>query len=89
MTVNFGFHRRSSVLGVRGAGMHSKAEVYDEAIIELRSRVIGYAIDSRRQRFPKEESFQYQPFVKAGKSYRWDEAARRDIKDYNLHDLSI
>ena len=37
LTVNFGFHRRSSVLGVMGAGMHSEAEVYDEQLIEQRS----------------------------------------------------
>lgn len=89
VTVNFGFHRRSSVLGIMGAGIHSQAEVYDADLIEHRSRVIGYAIDARKQRFPKEESYQYQPFVESGKDYSWSETARADLKDYNLHDLSI
>ena len=89
VTVNFGFHRRSSVLGVMGAGMHSQAERYDEALIEERSRVIGYAIDARRQRYPQEEPFQYWPFTQTGKQYTWDTGAQRSLKDYNLHDLSI
>ena len=89
LTVNFGFHRRSSVLGVMGAGMTSGKEVYDEALIEERSRVIGYAIDARRQRYPDEPGYEYLPFKQSGKTYRWDEAARQDLKDYNLHDLSI
>ena len=89
LTVNFGFHRRSSVLGVMGAGMTSGKEVYDEEIIDERSRVIGYAIDARRQRYPDESSYDYWPFQQSGKSYRWDDDARRSLKDYNLHDLSI
>jgi Phytanoyl-CoA dioxygenase (PhyH) len=89
LTVNFGFHRRSSVLGVTGAGMTSGREVYDDALIEKRSDVIGYAIDARRQRYPAEESYKYLPFEKSGKNYSWDDSARRAIKDYNLHDLSI
>lgn len=89
VTVNFGFHRRSSVLGVMGAGIHSEAEVYDEAVIEHRSRVIGYAIDARRQRFPDEEPYRYQPFVAAGKEFSWNDESKAGLKDYNLHDLSI
>jgi hypothetical protein len=77
------------VLDVKGAGMTSEEEVDDEELIEQRSRVIGYGIDARRQRYPEEESFQYQPFVKSGKHYPWDDHARLAIKDYNLHDLSI
>lgn len=89
LTVNFGFHRRSSVLGVTGAGMTSGREVYDEALIEKRSNVIGYAIDARRQRYSEEESYQYLPFERSGKKYCWDDSARLALKDYNLHDLSI
>lgn len=89
VTVNFGFHRRSSVLNVQGAGMHSQAEVYDEALIDERSKVIGYAIDARKQRFPEEEQYVYQPFAEAGKQFVWDDSAKAGLKDYNLHDLSI
>jgi len=89
VTVNFGFHRRSSVLGVRGAGIHSEAQVYDEAIIEQRSGVIAYAIDARKQRFPEEDSYVYLPLSKLDKDFTWNEQAKKSLKDYNLLDLSI
>ena len=89
LTINFGFHRRASVLDVMGSGMHSQAEVYDAALIEKRSQVIGWAIDARRQRYPDETPYSYRPFAESGKHYVWDEQARQAIKDYNLHDLSI
>jgi ectoine hydroxylase-related dioxygenase (phytanoyl-CoA dioxygenase family) len=89
VTVNFGFHRRRSVLGVQGGGLHTAPAVFDAERIHERARVIGYAIDARRQRFPDETPFAYQPHAEAGESYAWDEAARRSIKDYNLLDLSI
>ncbi len=89
VTVNFGFHRRSSVLGVMGAGIHNEAMLYDADLIEQRSRVIGYAIDARKRRFPDEESYQYRPFAESGKEYTWNDEARDGLKDYNLYDLSI
>lgn len=89
ITVNFGFHRRSSVLGIQGPGMYSEPMFYDEALIEERSKVLGYAIDARKQRFPEEESYQYQPFAESGKTFHWNEAVKAELKDYNLLDLSI
>ena len=89
VTLNFGFHRRRSVLGVRGGGVHNAPAVYDEARIARRARMIGYAIDARRQRFPNEAPFVYWPHAEAGETWRWDAAARAEIKDYNLLDLSI
>ncbi len=89
VTVNFGFHKRSSVLGVMGGGIHSDAQVFDEAIVARRSRAIGYAIDARKQRFPDETPYEYQPFLASGDAYQWDADARRNLKDYNLDDLSI
>ena len=89
LTVNFGFHRRSSVLDVMGAGIHNDVMCYDAELIERRSRVIGYAIDARGKRYSQEEAYQYQPFVASGKSYTWNEEAKAGLKDYNLEDLSI
>ncbi|MFO1160593.1 MAG: phytanoyl-CoA dioxygenase family protein [Reyranellaceae bacterium] len=89
VTVNMGFHRRKSVLGVEAGGVHNAAAVYDDARIAKRARMIGYAIDARRQRFPDETPFVYQPHAAAGLTYHWDAAAKADIKDYNLLDLSI
>ena len=89
ITVNMGFHRRSSVLNVMGAGTHNEAQVFDEALIAKRSEVIGYGIDARRQRFPDETPYTYQPFAKAGLEYQWDEDAKASLHDYNTRDLSI
>jgi len=89
VTVNFGFHRRKSVLGVKGGGVHNAAAVYDAERIRERARLIGYGIDARRQRFPDEKSYVYKPHADEGLSYRWDEKAKAGIKDYNLLDLSI
>ena len=89
VTVNFGFHRRSSVLGIQGPGLYSEPMFYDEALIDELSKPLGYAIDARKRRFPNEQHYQYQPFVEAGKTFHWDETAKAELKDYNLRDLSI
>lgn len=87
VTLNLGFHRRRSVLDVRGGGLHNAEAVYDDARIRERSRVIGYAIDARRQRFPDETPFTYLPL--AGETLQWDPGLMASLKDYNLLDLSI
>jgi hypothetical protein len=89
VTVNMGFHRRRSVLGVTSGGIHNKAATYDTDRIRERARLIGYGIDARRQRFPHETPFVYKPHADEGLTYRWDDEARASIKDYNLLDLSI
>jgi hypothetical protein len=89
VTVNFGFHKRSSVIGTQGGGIHSEAQVFDDEIIERRSRSIGYAIEARKQKYPNEEAYKYYPFEQSGKSYVWNDSSREDLKDYNLEDLSI
>ena len=89
VTVNFGFHRRKSVLGVSAGGIHNAAATYDAARIAKRARLIGYGIDARRQRFPHETPYIYRPHAEAGETYRWDAAAKAGLKDYNLLDLSI
>lgn len=89
ITVNMGFHRRSSVLNVEAGGLHNARAVYDEERITRRARMLGYAIDARRQRFPDEKPYQYTPHLQDGLVYRWDDAARADIWDYNKDDLSI
>jgi hypothetical protein len=87
VTVNFGFHRRRSVLGVEAGGVHNARAVYDAQRIAQRARLIGYAVDARRRRFPDETPYAYAP--QAGEIYRWDAEAKAGIKDYNLLDLSI
>ena len=89
VTVNFGFHRRRSVLGVAGGGIHNAPTIYDAERIRRRARMIGYGIDARRQRFPDETPFAYLPHLESGETWTWDDAARADVDDYNLEDLSI
>lgn len=87
VTVNFGFHRRTSVLGVESGGVHNPVTVYTAERIEERARMIGYAIDARRQRFPDEAPYVYAPHER--KTWTWDDAAKEAVKDYNLLDLGI
>jgi hypothetical protein len=89
ITLNFGFHRRRSVLGVKGGGVHNAAAMYDAERIRERARMIGYGIDARRQRYPTETPYVYAPHADAGEAYRWDAAAAATVRDYNLLDLSI
>ena len=89
VTINFGFHRRRSVLGVKGGGVHNAPAVYDEARIRERARVIAYAIDARQQRFPNEIPYHYAPLADEMDTLRWNDAAQATMKDYNLLDLSI
>ena len=89
LTINFGFHRRSSVLNVTGAGIHSPVAVYTDEHIRERSKVIGYAKSARQQKYPQETPFAYKPHEASGEKFQWSEDARKNLKDYNLLDLSI
>jgi hypothetical protein len=89
VTINMGFHRRRSVLGVVSGGVHNEVSTYDDDYIRRRSEVLMYAIDARRQRFPDETPFTYRPFAGREGEYHWDDRARAAIKDYNLLDLGI
>ena len=77
------------MLNVKGAGIHSPALVFADEIVLQRSRVTGYAIDARQQKYPDEPPFEYKPFAQRKETFRWNDSARADLKDYNLLDLSI
>lgn len=89
VTANFGFHRRSSVLNVKGAGIHAEAATFDDAFIAERSKVMGLAIAARKARFPDETPYSYAPLAAKQDEFIWDAAAQADLLDYNLMDLSI
>ncbi len=89
VTVNQGFHRRKSVLNVEAGGLHAARAVYDDARITERSKMIGYGIDARRQRFPNETPYVYKPLAERGVVCTWDDTAKAGVKDYNLLDISI
>ncbi len=97
VSITFGFHRRSSVLGVRGK-LSLKADdlswqdgdAYDEARIDDRSAVIALAIDARQQHRPGEPRFRYEPFAGREDDFRFGEDTfERYIRDYNTRDLAI
>ena len=91
ISLTFGFHRRKSVEGQKGAlGVEADEVVYDAQRIFDRSSVIAVAIDARRQHRPGEPSFVYEPFVGLEDDFRFnDETFDRVIRDYNLNDLAI
>lgn len=89
VSLTFGFHRRASVLGQRGAIVVSADDVFDDARIFQRSSVVATAIDARAQRFPDESRFAYQPFVGLEDQYRWDDAGRIRLHDYSQKDIGI
>ncbi len=91
ISLTFGFHRRRSVEGQKGAlGVEADQVVHDAQRIFDRSSVIAVAIDARRQHRPGEPSFVYQPFAGLEDDFRFnDETFERVIRDYNLNDLAI
>jgi ectoine hydroxylase-related dioxygenase (phytanoyl-CoA dioxygenase family) len=89
ITINFGFHKRKSVLDVKGAGIHSEAAIYDAALIEKRSHALGYAIEARRAQYPHETPYNYQPLANSSTDFNWNSDTLSKLKDYNLLDLSI
>lgn len=90
VSLTFGFHRLKSVLGAHGVLGADGDVVYDEERIFKRSRMIQVAIDARRQYFPEEAPYSYQPFAGLEDDYRLnDDIRQRVIKDYNTLDLGI
>jgi ectoine hydroxylase-related dioxygenase (phytanoyl-CoA dioxygenase family) len=89
VSLTFGFHRRSSVVGQRGVLVAGADEVYDDARIFERASVIATAIDARAQHFPEEDRYVYQPFVGMEDRFRWDDSARARLRNYSLKDLGI
>ena len=89
VTVNFGFHKRSSVLNIKGAGIHAEAKIMDSEYINKRSEVIALAINARKKRFPEEKPFNYIPLSDNLDAFNWSETSQAELKDYNLMDLSI
>lgn len=89
VTVQAGFHRRRSVLGVPSGVPSKNVVVLDEPRIRERSKAIMYGIDARAQRYPQERRFVYQPFAGQEDQYRWTPETKVTLKDYNLLDLAI
>ena len=89
VTFNFGFHRRSSVLGAKGGGIHNAVVTYDVGRIDERSRVIALAIAARSQHRPDEAAYDYAPWRTRQAGVRYSAEAFAALHDYNLMDLGI
>jgi len=90
ISLTFGFHRRSSVLGQTGALSVNADDLYDEKRVFERSAVIAVAINARTAHHSDETPFHYQPFTGLEDKFQLtDEIFDRVIRDYNLKDLAI
>lgn len=91
VTFVFGFHRRASIDNAAGWDFQGKRPLpYDAERIFERSRIVALAVDARRQRFPGETPYSYQPMRGHEDENRWDDHSRIAVlKDYNLRDLGI
>jgi ectoine hydroxylase-related dioxygenase (phytanoyl-CoA dioxygenase family) len=91
ISLTFGFHRRTSVLGQKAAlSVEDGVTVHDEQRVFDRSAVIQVAIDARHQDRPQEPRFRYQPFAALEEEFRFTpETWERVIRDYNTKDLAI
>lgn len=85
-TLVFGFHRRTSVLGVNGWA----PEPFDQERIHQRSAIIALAINARHERYPDEAPYHYTPCPPSTNGFEWTDSARhRLLANYNLNDLGI
>ena len=89
VTINFGFHKRSSIVGVTSGGVHNPITEYTPEHVFERSKVIGWGLDARRTHFPDEKGYTYEAFAGRESEFAWNDKARAEIKDYNLRDLGI
>ena len=89
VTINFGFHRRSSVLGIRSGGVHNPISEYDEEYIFERSKAIAWGIDARSQHFPTEDRYVYAPFRGLEDQFIWSDETKSHLRAYNLRDIGI
>ena len=93
ISLTFGFHRRSSVLGVKMAGGLSQkrpGQLCNAQRIFDRSAVIQLAIDARHKHWPNSPRFAYAPFDGLEDDFPINsDTIKRFLKDYYLKDLAI
>ncbi|MBM4203309.1 MAG: phytanoyl-CoA dioxygenase family protein [Gammaproteobacteria bacterium] len=89
VTFNFGFHRRRSVLGAQGGGIHNVPITYDDDRIDRRAGVIALGIAARKAHRPEEAAFDYQPYSSRQAGITYSPEAFSTLSDYNLLDLGI
>lgn len=89
VTVNFGFHRYSSVIDQVGK-LSGNGKHYSEDYVTQRCRTIALAIAARAQHFPDETPYRYQPLAGQEAANHYNAQTRYEIlHDYNVRDLGI
>ena len=90
VTLNMGFFPRKRVEGVNATHLDGRVVTFTREQIHERSRMIAIGIDARRQRFPHETPYRYQPLASEENENRWNEITRRNVvRNYNLRDMYI
>lgn len=90
VTLNMGFFPRARVQEVTATHLDGRVVTFTDDHIHQRSRMIAIGIDARRQRFPNETPYCYQPLVGEDAQNRWSEQTRENVvKNYNLLDMYI
>jgi ectoine hydroxylase-related dioxygenase (phytanoyl-CoA dioxygenase family) len=90
VTLNMGFFPRARVQDVTVTHLDGRVVTFGSEQIHQRSRMIAIGIGARRQRFPDEKPYCYQPLVGEEDQNRWNEETRQTVvKDYNLLDMYI
>ena len=90
VTLNAGFFPKPRVLDVTTTKLNGTVDTYDVHRILERCRMIQIGIDARRQYFPHEGSYCYQPLQGKEDENRWNEETRETtVKNYNLLDMYI
>ena len=90
ISVSWGMHRRSAVVGQHGHLMQPREVVYDDEFIDKRASVIQVAIDARRQYYFHETPYVYQPYEDLADQFRWNSKTFEGvIRDYNIRDIAI
>ena len=84
-TLVFGFHRRSSVLGVKGWAK----EPFSDEFIARSCRLIVTAIDARRRHFPRERSYQYSQLEVPSQSSLEDQQPLESMTNYHRFAIGI
>jgi hypothetical protein len=89
ITVNFGFHRHSSVINQHGM-LSGEGKFYDQDYVTERCRTIALAIDARAQHFPDERPYIYAPLVGQEDQHRYTPETRGTVlRNYNRRDIGI
>jgi hypothetical protein len=90
VTLNMGFFPRSRVQDITATHLDGRVVTFTTEQIHERSRMIAIGIDARRQHFPNETPYRYQPLIGEEQQNLWNEQTRHDVvKNYNLRDMYI